>query len=187
MARFDCRRLITVFGMLVLAGCGTTHGTGIGERSRIVSDKYNEKPQPYRTQGHLLAAIQGLAGDDLQDFQTDELVKINGSLDKELDVASQVYIKKVASITGLRIEVLDKLRPQVDAQTIPSEETVLFPFIEAKRQRKLSVQERDLLTRLDNQRRIDISHIHTRYAQQIAAVTGLPMPAIYGALITPYN
>lgn len=169
----------------VLAGC-TTEGSGIGQRARIVSDKHGLKKKPYETGARIMSSIQALGGDKLMDFQVEELEKINASLGKELDVASQVYVKKVASVTGVKIEVLDKLRPQIDSQTIQVDNTVLFPFVEAKRQRKLSVQERDMLIRLDNQRRIDISHIHTRYAQQIAAVTGLPMPAIYGALIQPY-
>ena len=174
-----------IAGLLVVAGC-TTEGSGIGKRSRLISDKAGQQKKPYQTNARLMAAIQSLAGDSLMDFQREELLKINDSLSKELDVASQIYIKKVASVTGIKIEVLDKLRPQIDSQTIQVDETVIFPFVEAKRQRKLSVQERDLLIRLDQQRRIDISHIHTRYANQIAAVTGLSMPAIYAALIQPY-
>ena len=186
MDRSYPRVIICLIASVLLVSACTTEGSGIGKRSRLISDKHGTEKKPYKTEARLLASIQALKGKQLYDFQVEELKKINDSLGKELDILSQIYIKKVGSITGVKIEVLDKLRPQIDSQTIQVSETIVFPFVEAKRQRKLTVQERDLLNRLDNQRRIDISHVHTRYANQIAAVTGLSMPAIYAALIQPY-
>lgn len=180
------------FAILVLAlaplliACEPDTGTAIGERARIVSDKdptgQKLEEEIYRTPSRLVASIQTLTGADLYEFQLVELVKIDAALAAGFDQISRNYIADLSRVTGVERERLEPLRRQFDTQTVSVDKTVLFPFVEAKRQRLLSEDQKELIRRLDRQRRLDMTHLRNRYVQQVAAITGLPIPDVAGVL-----
>lgn len=178
--------LLATLGPLALTACEPDTGTAIGERSRIVSDKdpTGEKlvKDVYKTPSRLISQIQSLTGAKLYDFQLDELVKIDAALSASFDDISRRYIEQISLIAGIKPEQLEILRPQIDTQTVSIEHTVLYPYIEAKRQRKLSTDQKALIAKLDRQRRLDMTHLRNRYANQVSAITGLPLPDVYGVL-----
>lgn len=171
---------------LGLAACEPDKGTAIGERARIVSDKdpTGEKrvKEVYKTPSRLIASVQTLTGAKLYDFQREELVKIDAALSDSFDRISLKYIEDISLVAGVKKEVLEPLRPQIDTQTVSIDSTIVFPFVEAKRQRRLSEDQKEMIRRLDRQRRLDMTHLRNRYAQQVAAITGLPLPDVASVL-----
>lgn len=201
MARVDWRLIQTstahilrgVVALLVMGGitaCEPDYGTGIGERARIVSDKdpTGEKriEEIYSTPSRLVASIQTLTGAELYDFQLEELVKIDAALSGSFNKISIAYLNDVATVSGVPVDRLEPLRRQFDTQTVSVDKTVLFPFVEAKRQRVLSADQKEMIRRLDRQRRLDMTHLRNRYAQQISAITGLPLPDVAGVLVREF-
>lgn len=187
-------RLPVLFGLLIampfLAACEPDTGSAIGERARIVSDKdpTGEKlhEEIYSTPSRLVASIQTLTGAKLYDFQLEELVKIDAALSDSFNRISLAYLHDLSIITGVEKQKLEPLRQQFDTQTVSVDQTVLFPFVEAKRHRRLSEDQKELIRRLDRQRRLDMTHLRNKYAQQVSAITGLPMPDVAGVLVREF-
>ena len=191
--RHNSHLLRGILAILIMAGvtaCEPDYGTGVGERARIVSDKdpTGEKltEELYSTPSRLVASIQTLTGARLYDFQLEELVKIDAALAKSFNNISLAYLADLSTVTGVPVERLAPLRQQFDTQTVSVDKTVLFPFVEAKRQRVLSADQKEMIRRLDRQRRLDMTHLRSRYAQQISAITGLPLPDVAGVLVREF-
>ncbi|MEO0393885.1 MAG: hypothetical protein AAF213_11675 [Pseudomonadota bacterium] len=184
------RTLVMLIAATGLAACEPDTGSGIGERARIVSDKdptgQKLEEEIYSTPSRLVASIQTLTGAQLYEFQLEELVKIDAALAKSFNNISLAYLDDLATVTGVNRERLAPLRQQFDTQTVSVDKTVLFPFVEAKRQRRLSEDQKELIRRLDRQRRLDMTHIRNRYAQQISAITGLSLPDVAGVLVREF-